>query len=87
MPDEERELPKNKPEDSYSRCQTCPIGHAGVGQNDELATGPGTEDDVGEGSPTPLHVGETSVGGKLNNPVTSMNEVHLNHDQVCVALA
>ena len=48
---------------------------AGVGRNDVLAAGLGTEDDAGDGSPAPLHVGETSVGGELNEPATSKEEV------------
>ena len=34
----------------------------------------GTEDDAGDGSPAPLHVGETSVGGELNESATSRQE-------------
>ena len=50
---------------------------AGVGEH-EMATGLGAEDEVGGGSPTPLHVGGTSIGGELNNPDTSMEVQNMN---------
>ena len=46
----------------------------GVGRNDALATCPGTEDDAGDGSLAPLHVGEASVGGKLNGSASSRHD-------------
>ena len=45
---------------------------AGVGEND-AATGPGTEDDAGDGPPAPSHVREASDGGKLREPTASQN--------------
>ena len=45
---------------------------AGVGEND-AATGPGTEDDAGEGLPAPSNVREASDGGKLREPAAPHN--------------
>ena len=45
---------------------------AGVGEND-AATGPGTEDDAGEGPPAPSNVREASDGGKLREPAASQD--------------
>ena len=47
---------------------------ASVGRNDAFVTGPGIEDDAGDGSPAPLHVGEASVGGELNESASSRQE-------------